>query len=354
MENDILTIDVNEIVSNQIKEKFSNLENQIIELNNTIENKNSKLKELSLKLKELETKNNNNEYVSFLFDKLKNTFSQISNDPEKAEFKKLKNQKQFEFIDLILITFFDIKKEQNGWLSYDTSSSTLLERYLAINYYENKDIVINLLKILDDKCKDKIDFIKNFRMPCDYSKEEVLNYVKNPHYCTNGNIFQISQYWVESGLGKENLPHHLIMKNKFILEEDVFDELIKTIKSERLKFYYLFSLPKYNKNITKEQIQKMGSCLSTIYKYLNYKEIQEFIKDNLLDFNEETLNYLYLYITTDNQFKIFHWENFPVKYQISYLMNKPINDVFKLFNNSSCKWTEEQKEEFLRLRYKGN
>ena len=103
------------------------------------------------------------------------------------------------------------------------------------------------------------------------------------------------------------------------------------------------------KNISESQTQMLGECLlATPTNKWSYDNVKEFITKNLASFNKITLDFLFSKISDDNQFSMLHWEKFPVEYQYQYLMDKPIKQILKLLENYSCKWTEEEKEVFLK------
>lgn len=184
-------------------------------------------------------------------------------------------------------------------------------------------------------------------MPFDYPKEDVIAYVKAPKYNTNGCIFGISSYWIEYGAAKPNMPHDLIMRNPHIIEEDVFPILIDSIRKKVPEFNYLFALPKYNSNVSKEQVVKLGECL--IDNNIKFSDtIAEFVSQNIKDFNSETLEFLFTKAQSDNQYKALHWEKFPNEYQMRFLESKPLDEVLKLITSYNCTWTIEQKENFLK------
>lgn len=330
---DSLEIDLNEFAAKQIAEKIDSLEKELI----NARNKNSEqYKELTTLKKQVD----NSKIALGLLDYLRDEFAKIKQSEEDK-------QNQFLFIEGILLNIFNIKKEANGW--YCSGNDGELAPHLAVNFYSKKEIVIDLLKIIMIDSSKEVSFIKSFKMPFDYTKEEVLQYVKEPKYNTNGCVFGIGQYWIEYGAGKINMPHDLIMKNPFILEDDVFETLLASIKKKVSNYYYLFALPKHNKNISKNQIISLGECLTSIEtKVLNYEEVNGFISENLKSFNNKTLNFLFNLIQTDNQFKALHWEKFPNEYQMRFLKGKTLDEILKMLTNYSCTWTIEQKQSFLK------
>lgn len=339
--NNLLEIDLNEFASKQITKKIDGLEKELTNYRNI---NSEQYKEITALKKEV----GNSKKALGLLDYLRDEFTKIKQSEEDSNgWFKSKQQNQFIFIDNILLNIFNIKKEADGW--YCSRSDGKLAPHLAINFYSKKEVVIDLLKILMPDYSMEVSFIKSFKMPFDYSKEDVINYVENPKYNTNGCIFGISQYWIEYGSGKTNMPHDLIMKNPFILEDDVFEVLLNSIKKKVSNYPYLFALPKHNKNISKEQLVQLGECLTNIYtEVLNYNEVNTFISENLKYFNNKTLDFLYNLIKSDNQFKALHWEKFPTEYQMLFLKSKNLDEILKILTNYGCAWTIEQKESFLK------
>jgi len=339
--DNLLEIDLNEFASKQIAEKIGSLEKELV----NARNKNSEqYKEITALKKQVD----NSKIALGLLDYLRDEFAKIKQSEEdKQGWFKSRQQNQFIFIEGILLNIFNIKKEANGW--YCSRNDGELAPHLAVNFYSKKETVIDLLKIIMADCSKEVAFIKSFKMPFDYTKDEVIQYVKEPKYNTNGCIFGIGQYWIQCGAGKSNMPHDLIMKNPFILEDDVFEILLNSINKRVSNYYYLFSLPKHNKKISKEQLIALGECLTNIEtKVLNYEEVNGFISENLKSFNNKTLDFLYNLIQSDNQFKTLHWEKFPSEYQMRFLKAKPLDEILKLITNYSCTWTIEQKESFLK------
>jgi len=325
--DDILEFDVNEIVKDEVKSMLRSYEDKL----NMCRDENYKLKK---EISELKNVVKSVEDITFLLNYIKNEYTQFKN-----------NLDRFLFIENIMCYIFNIKGEYKP-----STENAKLEVLLAINYYKHKDTIINILKIINpDYCSNKISFITDFRMPYDYSKEEVMEYVKNPSYNTNGCMFGISIYWIELEAKKKNMPHDLIMKNPHILEDDVFNILINTINKHIHTSHYLFAVAKHNENISDNQIKQLGECLIKVpASWFGYECVKQFIRDNILNFNTKTLDYLYGFASNDNQFKLFYWENFPVMYQMEYLKSKSFEKVFGILSDRSCKWSIEDKERFLK------
>ncbi len=338
---DLLNIDLNELVTKEISEKISGLEKDSADLSTkSIKQQ----KEISLLKKELAAAQSTVWFMQYLRDR----FSRITKgEMDSGGWFDSVQKNQFIFIKEVLATFFDINIEQNGWLC--SRSEGRLHVFLAVNYYTHKQEVISLLKILKENCTQEEEFITGFKMPYDYSRAEVLHYVSNPKYNTNGAIYGISQYWMEYGAGKQNMPHDLIMRSPYIIEKDVFSTLISNIKKGIPDYHYLFALPMYNNHVSAEQIQELGECLlTTPTTILKYGHVSGFINKFITKFNKATLDYLYTLISKDNQYKIFHWQNFPVEYQKRFLSEMDVQSVLKTLHEYHCTWTTEDKASFLK------
>lgn len=338
----LLGFDLNEVATKAISEKISTLEADLAAAREAMSDQFSAITTLNKKVSE-------SKIALGLLDHLRNEFANIKRGPDDSGgYYDSKQKNQFLFIERVLLYLFNVKKETNsGWLS--SRSDGALAPYLAVNFYRNKAIIIDLLKVLMPNCEKEVSFIQAFKMPYDYPKEAVMRYVKAPQYNTNGAVFGVSNFWIEAGADEKNMPHDLIMQSPFILEDDVFDALLLSIKKKVSNYYYLFALPKYNKNISPEQVVALGEQLLEIEtSVLNYDTVNDFIVENLKRFSDKTLDFLYSKIQSDNQFKTLHWEKFPNAYQMRFLKGKNLNEVLSILSQYHCKWTEDEKRTFLK------
>lgn len=340
--SNFLGLDLNEVATKAISEKISTLEADLAAAREAMSDQFSAITTLNKKVSE-------SKIALGLLNHLRNEFANIKHGPcDSGGYYDSKQKNQFLFIERVLLYLFNVKKETNGgWLSSRGDGS--LAPYLAVNFYRNKAIVIDLLKVLMPNCEKEVSFIQAFKMPYDYPKEAVMRYVKAPQYNTNGAIFGVSNFWIEAGAAEKNMPHNLIMQSPFILQDDVFAALIDTIKKKASNYHYLFALPKHNKDISTDQIVMMGEQLANIEtSVLGWDVVNYFIIDNLKVFNHKTLDFLYSKIQYDNQFKTLHWEKFPNEYQMRFLKEKSLDVVLKIITNHSCAWTEDEKRTFLK------
>lgn len=337
MEN-LLGLDLNELVSKQVSEKLTEMEETIGSQADFISSLSKSKTVLEKQLKEVATAEALLIFMKQAFYKLE----PVKEDREKNIYGKTLGEVKYEYIQNILLSVFGLpnKGHVNRWGNFATA--------LSINYYDHKEIVLLLLSAITDDQKS-ISFIKNYVLPKDWAKQDVLAFVKNPQYNTNGVMFGESQYWVESGGEKSNMPYNQIMVNPHIIEDDVFDELVNTIKTKRSSnYFYLFAICRYQK-LSQAQINKLAYTLPDLHKdVLQYETVKEFIKLNMANLPKTVVDYLHGFASSDNQFKDFAWQNFPMEYQTKYLMNIDFDACMKILNNYDCKWTSEEKQAFLK------
>ncbi len=143
----LLEFDLNELVSKQVMEKINSLEEEI-------KSHKEKIFKQEKEISRLKIENENSIISNRLLSKIREEYSKITHTPEDKDgygfMSKQKNQ--FLFIENILLNFFNIKKEYGGW--YCHRSDGRLETHLAVNFYSNKDILIDLLEILTPKSND--------------------------------------------------------------------------------------------------------------------------------------------------------------------------------------------------------
>ncbi len=337
---DYLDFDLNEVATKAIQDRIESLETETTTLAE------GKLV-LSKENKELKSKLSDATNANYIAKTIKQTYASITKTEETDDsYAESATENKYNYIKSIMLTLYGIKEEYSYY-------GECLWRNLAINYYNYKDELISILKLVE---KDgniysgtRIKQIEEFRMPIDYTKAEIMEYVKNPHYCTNGCVYGVGEFYMRSD---NNTPHDLFQVNKYILDNDVFEEIIKTILTKKSYYYYLYSIPKYI-NLPKDKLKILGETLieEESLKFGVIGVIKEFVTNNLKFFSEETLEYLYSKITDKNQYKVLHWEKFPVKYQHRHLMDKDIEKILKIITGYSCEWTLDEKNEFLKMYY---
>ena len=339
-----LEIDLNDIASEAIRKQITKLEGIIKENADKV----ISLRKEDKKLREFTKIGSDFKDLSDLYVE---KFRAIDNVKNKNEIVKYKQELQFLFIQNILESFFGIHAKFGKWFGYRGGS---LWGNLAVNYYDHKEVLFKVLRVLNlNPADDFFDAslmskIGSFVMPYDYPKDRIMAFVKAPKYNTNGCIFDPSEYWVRNPM-TENIPYSLLMRSPYILDKDVFSELLDTIRSRKSNWHYLYKLSIYS-DLTKTQINAMGNIIIsdiTYYTVNGYDYVKQFVARHILDFSDKIVNALYKDISADNQFKTLNWKKFPVKYQQKYLMSRSFEGIMKILNNYDCKWTDEEKQSFL-------
>jgi len=326
-----LELDLNEIASDQIKEQISSLESRLKssqKTNNEYYNKNKALEEKLL----------NQQNTNLLLDAIVNAYNSLKPVEKDKDGYGEKNIHvvRTEFVENILKVIFGLKGD-------DYYVGDALTLRLAINYTNDKEIILALMKVLEPSNPRMLRTISNYQLPKTWGKDVVMKFVKNPHSCTNGCYFGATQYWNGDLSG---CPYNHLFSNPYILDDDVFAEVLKNLnETYRSDFYWLDNYAE----LTKGHIENMGNTL--IGKKFNVMKgtdsIKLFINRNMDKFNFDTLNYLYQFISHDNQWNFLFYDKFPLLYQQKYLTELPFfTTVDLLKSNKTC--SDLEKEAFLK------
>ena len=327
--DELLEIDINDMIKSKIKKEIEGYKYNIKKYEGKIRNYENEKIQLDKEIKCLQNKLCVNELII----KLQSTYSNFRTDSEK-----------FKFIKCLMENIFNIHSEYNI-ACHDLATN------LAIDYYHNKNILLDILKNIEIHNIDIIYSIENFRMPYDYNKDEVINFIINPIYTNfinNDNIL----FWTSTKSKNANIPCCLIMQNKYMLHDDVFELLLDRIKTKKHPYYHLFNLPFYNKDISKRQIELLGELSLYINDLIPNDTFYKFIQKFLCKFDEKTLDGLFHRIQFPKKsylLDLFHWDIFPMSYQIKYLKSQNFETVYKILTDQSCKWNISEKQNFFKL-----
>lgn len=343
--NNLLGIDLNEVANEAIAKRINDLEEENQTLQDEYADLRRKNKTLSDELLKIKS---DSDTLLTVFNHIRENFKNLSGKPEtEKEYAKSQVLVRYEFIRDLMVFVFNIK-EHHGFVS-DGS----LGNNLAANYYDSKPHLLSIIDLIGADINTYGTSLKGviseFVHPKYYTKDRVLKYVKSPNNNTNGyhNGFDT----LIKGWGT---PHDMIQSNPIMLDEDVFTEVLETIKNKIGYYHLLFQMYKYA-SLTDDHIAKMGDLIPSVFNPRdNTSEIKNFIKDNISKFNDSVVRELFdKYCSHENQYKMFHWQNFPLKYQYEYLLERPIDEVLNIVNHYSCPWSVEDKDEFLKRYYRG-
>lgn len=341
--NNLLGIDLNEVANEAISKKINDLEAENDLLGTDIAALKSQLRTVNKKFEEYKS---NSKLVMTVFQNIRNTYAALKSAPETRDsYAKSLDMVKYEFIRDIMLFIFGVK-EAHGYVKGS------LGRNLAANFYDNKNDVISILDLLgqeENHFQSVQSKIREFVHPKDFTKEQVMKYAKSPNYNTNGNHNGYDP--LIKGYG---IPHDMIQSNPIMIEDDVFTEVIESIRNRRGTYNLLFDMHK-NASLSDSQIKLMGDLVPVLLlEKRKSDEMTRFTEKNLHKFNDSTIRVLFdNYASKDNQFKTFHWEKFPVKYQHEYLLKRPIQEVLGVISHYSCSWSDKEKDEFLKRYYRG-
>jgi hypothetical protein len=339
---DLLEFDLNEVVSKAVSAKIADLEKQVSDHSQQTSNYHNEISKLKKQVRDAKLT------LAFI-TMLRDEFAAIESDPrEPNDYQKYKSQKQYLYIEELMKVLFNKLPENGGW--HSSRGEGNLKSYLAVNFYSSKDILLSILPLIlpDDKTAEIISFIKDFKMPYDWDKSQVLTFVKNPGTCTNGSYIGISNFWIERGAGTNNCPYNLVMMNKQFLDEDVLEVVFNGLGNQYSNYSYFLSLYNYHQ-LSDELINRFTKSINAYSsKASTFENVKKFVVDNLKRFNDENINHYYSNITDNNQYNTFYYDKFPVSYQHKYLLTRPVSVVLSNLTGHRCQWTEQEKINFLK------
>jgi hypothetical protein len=202
---------------------------------------------------------------------------------------------------------------------------------LFVQYYPDRK---RLLSLFDFFQYTYPDWANDLRFPVDYTKEEVLYFIKDiqNRYITNSEIFSENMgfYWsaIKQSKGepmkimKENdtfskaIPWQLFLENKYLTEDDVFEKLLETIRTRKDNSNYFFAIQKYQE-ISQEQVEKLFSVLPKGQMYENHKKFIESNKNVIKDHPEIAIKFES--DMCNSAYSTFHYLNYPIEMQKNFI-----------------------------------
>jgi len=337
--NDLLNVDLNALVTIAVRKQLEQLENDLSLTREKLRNSEEMVANLGKELYAVSK-------FSTIANSIRKAYAAIKRGPEDkyGNFDSVHKQR-FYFIANLMKVLYRVETKLQ-WINVHNDGK--LETYLAVAFYEHKENVISLLSILLDEPDHVIEFIRNFVMPYDYDKADIVEFVRNPHGCTNGVYFGVSQYWMEHGAGRKYTPYDLLMQSPYIVEDDVFQILVNTIISGKSNSRELLAVAEYNALITDDQIAVLGDCLPRFTgHWFEHKTVKSFIKNNILKFNNSALDFLCTKAST-NEYSTVYWYNFPPEYQVKILRGMSFDSLSSALFKTYCTIPVEEKKALLR------
>lgn len=208
MEENYLTLDVNELINDNIKTLVSEKDKRIANLELRLENANSKIKELRGKL-------DHDDNANFILELIKKRWERDKdvNDVEHC----------YNLISNIMHTLGCSPTRSVGLASYGSFIKALI-----INYYDNRNILRIVLKQLG--LNQAIELLNDYTLPVHLSKSDLMDFVHKPKYLVNGENYE----WGACNYTRlDGYPLQEWCKSPYINEPDVGEEILETIRKKR-------------------------------------------------------------------------------------------------------------------------
>jgi len=302
MEENYLTLDVNELINDNIKTLVSEKDKRIANLESRLENANSKIKELRGKL-------DHDDNANFILELIKKRWERDKdvNDAEHC----------YNLISNIMHT-----------LGYSPTRSVCITPYgsfvksLIINYYDDREILRRVFKELG--LNQAIESLNDYTLPVHLSKSDLMDFVHKPKYLVNGENYE----WGACNYTRlDGYPLQEWCKSPYINEPDVGEEILETIRKKRGEWVILTRIDKYMKiddnllnNIAKILVNRLDESNSNI---------KDFFDRNFVKLSDETQKLLFHLVTTDdNHYKTFNFNKLSPTSKVKYLDTLPVHEAF--------------------------
>ena len=303
MEENYLTLDVNELINDNIKTLVSEKDKRIANLELRLENANSKIKELRGKL-------DHDDNANFILELIKKRWERDKdvNDVEHC----------YNLISNIMYTLGCSPTRSVGLASYGSFIKALI-----INYYDNRNILRIVLKQLG--LNQAIELLNDYTLPVHLSKSDLMDFVHKPKYLVNGENYE----WGACNYTRlDGYPLQEWCKSPYINDPDVKEEILKTIREKRGEWVILVRIDQYVKiddnllnNIAKLLVNRMDQS----------SNVGDFFTRNLTKLSDEVQESLFSLVTTDdNTYKTFNFRKLSPTSKVKYLDTLPIHEAFEV------------------------
>lgn len=331
MEDFNLNALIDQEVENRIQDKITEL-NNVKKINTELRKTNTKLIE-------------ENKTVQKIMDQLN----------EFQAFKPMINKNNID----ALFNLFGLEKS-NEIISGMDSENIPDTFKLLWKYYPSRNIVIDMFDFFNIEYDEHI---KDYRMPYDLSKDEIILFIKNTSkaYVTNGCIFdyntgffyrdlKVNKYKTENVITKGDgwssyiaMPWQLILKSKYFEDSDILDLVIETIKKKSSNSSYYYRLPAYH-TLPDNILKEMTMLLPISKLYDDHKIFLEFNK-NILNQSKDIAD-RFCDSINDNHYSSFYYCRFPEEYQIDFIKRQThFPTVIDMIKKSTISY--EKKQELL-------
>lgn len=286
-------------------------------------------------------------------------YKEIADNVESFNFLKSSvNEENF----MNVIASFKVKKSDIEFSDrHMYHKETPLWMKAVIGFYPDKERVIGLMKYFDIKVPS---WAGTFRMPYDFTKDEIEfivnnieeNSISNGNYYTNNMGFYCDKMKEHQGNVKHkdrwnsrtSFPWQYLLKNKYFLEDDIFELVIDKIEKKKSNYEHFYSLASYQ-DLSMERKSRMMELLSKVDRW--YDPQKTFVSNNgtlCLKYYPHLARSFKEKMSSDSR-HTFYFGNFPLNMQAEFIERQNHGDKIMLIMNMKV-----EKEEKIRLMEKFN
>lgn len=304
MEENYLTLDVNELVNDNIKTLVSEKDKRIANLELRLENANSKIKELR-------GKRDHDDNANFILELIKKRWER---DKDINDVKHCYN-----LISDIMHTIGCSPTRSVCVTSYGSFIKALI-----VNYYDNRDILRIVFK--EFGLNQAIELLNEYILPVHLGKSDLMDFVRKPKNLVNGENYE---WGCSNYTHLDGYPLCEWCKSPYINDPDVKEEILKTIREKRGEWVILASIDKYLK-IDDDLLNNIAKILVNRLNGSN-GGIKDFFHRNFSKLSDEVQELLFQVVATDdNTYKIFHFRKLSPTSKVKYLDTLLIHEAFEV------------------------
>lgn len=323
---------IDEMIDKIIVEATKEIQDELTNVNDELENlqtKYSKLQNENKKLKDIVSKYNCVSEITALF--------------ASENFNKMRPLFNLKHNDIPINGMH--ADEIPDWFKY------------VFHYYEDKDKLFNIMDLFNIKYPE---WAKNYKMPYDYTEDELMIFI-DPSYSRtvcNGCYFEdnIGFFWeniqyCHADTNKiltnkrsftDYIPWQLVLSNPLWSTDILFNKILEAIYADRYTSWNFFTIQKYTK-ISNDQILELLKLIPTHNLYGVHKEFLK-MNENIIRGNSIFADKFKDEIC-DNSYSIYYYLNYPIEDQKNYIKTKlDFDEQMTLINKMEI--TKEEKHKF--------
>lgn len=305
MEENYLTLDVNELINDNIKTLVSEKDKRIANLELRLENANSKIKKLR-------GKRDHDDNANYILELIKKRWERDKdvNDVEHC----------YNLISDIMHTLGCSPTRSVGLNSHGSFIKALI-----INYYDNRYILGGVFKELG--LNQAIKLLNDYILPVHIGKSDLMAFVRKPTYLVNGENYE----WGYSNYTRlDGYPLSEWCKSPYINDPDVREEILETIRKKRGEWVILISIDQYMK-IDDNLLNNIAKIPELVDMIDVNSRVEEFFSRNFARLSDEVQESLFpLVKTSDNLYAIFHFRKLSPTSKVKYLDTLLIHEAFEV------------------------